>query len=103
MAKPNPEKKPLAATSAPMRVLPMELQVGDRLVDETAEWEVMGRRHSSSPAVVADRAELPDQLCASQGQRRGDEKLVAEGAGAEHREAGVVLAEVLYQLRPDIL
>jgi len=32
MAKPKPEKKP-AAAPAPTRVLPMELQVGDRLVE----------------------------------------------------------------------
>jgi len=31
--------KPLAT----LRVLPMELQVGDRLSDETGEWEVVGR------------------------------------------------------------
>jgi hypothetical protein len=31
--------KPLAT----IRVLPMELQLGDRLSDETSEWEVVGR------------------------------------------------------------
>ena len=31
--------KPLAT----IRVLPMELQIGDRLSDETSEWEVVGR------------------------------------------------------------
>ena len=45
MAKPKPEKKP--AAPAPTRVLPMELQVGDRLVDETGEWEVTVRPYSS--------------------------------------------------------
>jgi len=43
MAKPKSEKKPAAAAPVTKRVLPMELQVGDRLVGETAEWEVTGR------------------------------------------------------------
>jgi hypothetical protein len=44
MARPKSEKKrePTAPTAS--EVLPMELQVGDRLVDETGEWEVTGRR-----------------------------------------------------------
>ncbi len=48
MAKPKPEKKPAAAAPAPTRVLPMELQVGDRLVNERAEWKVIGRPYSSA-------------------------------------------------------
>lgn len=40
MARPNPEKK---REPAVRKVLPMELRVGDRLVDETGEWEVIGR------------------------------------------------------------
>jgi hypothetical protein len=38
MIKPKPAKKP--AASATSRVLPIELRVGDRLVGETAEWQV---------------------------------------------------------------
>jgi hypothetical protein len=39
MAKPKTEKK--AAIAAPVsRVLPMDLQLGDRLVDERGEWRV---------------------------------------------------------------
>ena len=30
------------------RVLPMELQVGDRFADETGEWEVVGRPFSTA-------------------------------------------------------
>jgi len=29
------------------RVLPMELQIGDRLSDETGEWEVVGRLYTT--------------------------------------------------------
>ena len=29
------------------RVLPMELQIGDRLSDETGEWEVIGRAYTT--------------------------------------------------------
>src|SRR5713226_5183916 len=45
MTKPRPDKKP---TPAPRRVLPMDLQVGDRLSDETGEWEVVGRPYTTA-------------------------------------------------------
>src|SRR5947209_5560135 len=35
------------ATSTTSRVLPMELQIGDRLVDENGEWEVIGPLYRS--------------------------------------------------------
>ena len=47
MAKPRPEKKREPAQPATRRVLPMELQVGDRFVDETGEWEVIGPLYRS--------------------------------------------------------
>jgi hypothetical protein len=46
MAKP-PEKKPAAALPS-LRVLPMQLQLGDRLVDERAEWQVIGRPYTTA-------------------------------------------------------
>ncbi len=46
MAKSKPEKKPV--TPATTRVLPMELKIGDRLVDETGEWEVVGRPYTTA-------------------------------------------------------
>jgi hypothetical protein len=30
------------------RVLPMELQIGDRLADETGDWEVIGRPYTTA-------------------------------------------------------
>lgn len=39
----RPEKKPAPSKSSEMRVLPMELRIGDRLVGEPTEWEVTGR------------------------------------------------------------
>jgi hypothetical protein len=45
MANPRPEKKPEPPTA---RVLPMQLQPGDRLADETGEWEVASRPFMSS-------------------------------------------------------
>jgi len=41
VAKAQPKK--MRERPAERRVLPMELQVGDRLADETGEWEVIGR------------------------------------------------------------
>ena len=49
MPKPRPDKPETrpAAPSRPaeLRVLPMQLQVGDRLFDETGEWEVASRAY----------------------------------------------------------
>jgi len=48
MAKPTPEKKPAAAAPPTKRILPMELQIGDRIVDETGEYEVVGRPYTTA-------------------------------------------------------
>jgi len=44
----RPEKKREPAPHATRRVLPMELRVGDRLSDETGEWEVVGRTYTTA-------------------------------------------------------
>ena len=43
MGRPGPEKQREPTAPAGPLVLPMELRVGDRLADETGEWEVIGR------------------------------------------------------------
>ena len=48
MAKPKPEKKPAAAAPATRRILPMDLQLRDRIVDETGEYEVIGRPYTTA-------------------------------------------------------
>jgi len=50
LARPRPAKKsePATPTPAARRVLPMQLQVGDRITDETGEWEVIGRPHTTA-------------------------------------------------------
>jgi hypothetical protein len=48
MAKPKPEKKPADTAPAPRRILPMDLQLGDRIVDETGEYEVVGRPYTTA-------------------------------------------------------
>jgi len=53
MAKPKPEKKPATAMAATSKVLPMELRIGDRLVDETGEWEVVGRPYTTAGGKTA--------------------------------------------------
>ncbi len=47
MGKPS-EKKPAAAAPTSLRILPMELKIGDRLVDETGEWEVVSRPYTTA-------------------------------------------------------
>ena len=48
-----PEKKREPAAPPTRRVLPMELQVGDRLADETGEWEVIGRPYTTAGGKTA--------------------------------------------------
>jgi hypothetical protein len=52
MAKSRPEEKrePEPATG---RVLPMQLQIGDRLSDETGEYEVIGRPYTTAAGKTA--------------------------------------------------
>jgi hypothetical protein len=48
MARSKPEKKSKSATPAGRGVLPTELQIGDRLVDETGEREVIALPYSTA-------------------------------------------------------
>ena len=49
MTRTRPEKKrEPTAPKAASRVLPMELRVGDRLVDETGTWEVASRPYTTN-------------------------------------------------------
>jgi hypothetical protein len=62
MARPRPEKKrePRAATDT--KILPMELQVGDRLADRTGNWEVIAPPYSTAGGrMVHARAQKIDQ------------------------------------------
>jgi hypothetical protein len=62
MARPRPEKKDQPRTPAERRVLPMELQIGDRLTDEPGEWEIISRPYSSAGGkIVHARVRKPDQ------------------------------------------
>ena len=48
MAKPKPAKKRESEPAGTTRVLPMELQVGDQLTDETGAYQVIGRPFMTS-------------------------------------------------------
>ena len=51
-----------SATSPARRVLPMELQIGDRITDERGEWRVIGRPHTTLGGKSAHvRVELVEQ------------------------------------------
>jgi hypothetical protein len=53
MSKPKPEKKPAVAAPALKRMVPMELQLCDRLIDETGEYEVIGRPYTTAAGKTA--------------------------------------------------
>src|SRR5207245_2865846 len=92
MARPRPEKKrqkakpvqpPLPGMPSPAppgtaRVLPMQLQIGDRMTDSTGEWQVVGRPYTTNGGenahVRVQQAEVwviqPGQGAASTGGQR---------------------------------
>jgi hypothetical protein len=49
-AKKNRKPEPAASQKNPteLRILPISLQVGDRLTDETGEYEVIGRPYTTN-------------------------------------------------------
>lgn len=62
MAKSRPEKKREPAAAGNTKILPMELQIGDRLSDETGEWEVIAPPYSTAGGrVVHARVQKIDQ------------------------------------------
>jgi hypothetical protein len=60
VARPRPEKKREPRTAAGTKILPMELQVGDRLADKTGDWEVIALPYSTGGRTHA-RAQKIDQ------------------------------------------
>jgi hypothetical protein len=42
-----------SASASAKRLLPMQLQIGDRLSEETGEWEVAARPHTTAGGKVA--------------------------------------------------
>jgi hypothetical protein len=48
VARPRSDKKPARTTPAETRILPMQLQIGDGLTDDSGEWEVAGRPYTSA-------------------------------------------------------
>ena len=62
MAKTRSDKK--AAEPPVRRVLPMELQIGDRLSDENGDWQVIGRPYTTGGGKTAhvrvQRVDQPD-------------------------------------------
>jgi hypothetical protein len=46
VAKSEKKREPQAATD--IKILPMELRVGDRLTDETGEWEIIGHPYPTA-------------------------------------------------------
>ena len=51
-----------SSTSTTTRILPMQLQVGDRISDETGEWEVANRPHTTAGGkIVHARVRRVDQ------------------------------------------
>ena len=61
MKRQRSENKNTSAAPATSKILPMELRVGDRLIDETGEWEVIGRPYTTAggrPRTSASRGSV---------------------------------------------
>jgi hypothetical protein len=58
-----PAKKPDPSKPPALRVLPMQLQIGDWLTDETGEYEVIGRPYTTAGGknslVLVQRVDKP--------------------------------------------
>jgi len=52
-AQPSLPGTPESASPPATRVLPMQLKIGDRISDETGEWEVANRPHTTAGGKVA--------------------------------------------------
>jgi hypothetical protein len=50
----RPEKDTPRSTPADVRVLPMQLRLGDRLTDETGDYEVIGRPYTTAGGKTAN-------------------------------------------------
>ena len=53
MAKPRPEKEARACCARTTRILPIQLQLGDRVTDATGEWGVITRPYVSAGGKLA--------------------------------------------------
>ena len=62
MARPRPKKK--SESTALTKILPTQLRVGDRLVDEHGEWQVLARPYTTGGGktvnVRVQRADNPN-------------------------------------------
>jgi len=61
MAKPRPEKKRKRAPPAKRRVLPMELRIGDRLIDKSGKSSARSTDHQAvrTPPLACERSASP--------------------------------------------
>jgi hypothetical protein len=69
MAKSKPEKRQEEKKAQPteQRVLPMQLQLGDRIADESGEYEVIGRPYTTN---AGKDVHVRVQRSAEEGRRR---------------------------------
>ena len=87
----KPDKQldlPAPAPPAPpttIKVLPMQLRVGDRLADETGEWEVIDRPYTAVSGKIAHvRVQRVDQPSATDLRTwSAHERVSVKRAGAE--------------------
>ncbi len=83
----RPAKKREPEQPATTRVLPMQLKVGDRLADETGEWEVTVRPYTSPGGKnVHARVRRMDQPATAEDRTWGaHERVAVRRAAAEGR------------------
>jgi len=77
MAKAKREKKPEPPKEPELRVLPTQLRIGDRIVDESGEWEVLARAYTTGGGKIVN----------ARVQRAGSDAVMIRVCGAHERVA----------------
>ena len=87
MARPRPEKKPAPVALSTTRTLPMQLRIGEGLVDETGEWEVTVRPYTTAGGKNARaRVQRVDQPAVTEIRTwAAHERIAVRRAAAEDR------------------
>jgi hypothetical protein len=89
MARPRPFKKREPQSPGDPKILPMELRVGDRLADETGEWEVIAPPYTTAGGrIVHARVQRINEPASWQIRNWDDSKRISVGRASAEEGKG---------------